>query len=171
MILPLLLQAAVPAAAAPATPWATRERVDQATGAKSTTASVLARDGRARLSLRCDAQVPVVSVQYIPGTALGASDDRPVSMSFDGAAPLTFDWEFPGNAAFVRDTPQVTALTVAMASAKTIKVHALSLTNADVDATFDGPPSAGAVSAVLTACGYTLGQVPLEKEPAAAAPK
>lgn len=159
----LLLQTATPAPAAVA-PWTARERTDAATGAKSVTAGAASREKNARLSLRCDAQVPVVSIQYIPREALGAGPDRMVSLSFDSGPPVDFLWEFPGTAAFVRDTPQVTALTIEFARAKTIKVHTMSVANTAVDATFDGPASDASVKAVLAACGYTLGQVPIETD-------
>lgn len=164
----MMLQAAPAATPAPApvAPWTPRERTDAATGAKSVTASVSSREKNARLSLRCDAQVPVVSIQYVTKEPLGAGPDRPVSLSFDGGPPVEFGWEFPGTAAFVRDAPQVTALTIEMARAKTIKVHAMSIANTAVDATFDGPATDAPVKAVLEACSYTLGQVPIEKEPA-----
>ncbi len=164
----LLLQAApAPAPAPPPAPWSPRACTDATTGAKSVTASVSARGNNARLSLRCDAQVPIVSVQYVTREPLGAGPDRIVAMSFDGGPAVEFLWEFPGTAAFVRDGPQVTALTIEMAKAKVIKVRTMTIANTAVEATFDGPASDAPVKAVLAACGYTLGQVPIEPEPAA----
>lgn len=163
MLLPMLLILQTVPAAAPVVPWTPRERTDAATGARSVTAGANSREKNARLSLRCDAQVPVVSIQYIPREPLGAGPERSVSVSFDGGPPVTLDWEFPGTAAFVRDTPSVTALTIEMAKAKAIRVEAMSTAGTNVAATFDGPGSDAPVKAVLTACGYTLGEVPLAK--------
>lgn len=162
----LLLQAA--AAPAPVAPWTPRERTDATTGAKSVTASVNARDGSGRLVLRCDANVPIVSVQFISKTPLGASPDRVVEASFDGGAPMAFAWEFPGSPAFVRDNATVVALTTELAKAKAITVKTTTVANVPVTATFDGPSSDAPVKAVLGACGYVLGQMPVEKpkEPA-----
>ena len=53
---------------------------------------------------------------------LGAADNHPVSMSFDGDAAIESDWEFPGTAAFVRDSAIVTKLTAGLAKAHEIKV-------------------------------------------------
>ena len=162
----LLLQAATPVSA-PAAPWTPRERTDAATGAKSVAVGATSRENNARLSLRCDAQVPVVSLQYIPREPLGAGPERVVSMSFDGGPPVALAWEFPGTAAFVRDTPSVTALTIEMAKARAIKVEALSTAGTTVSATFDGPGGDAPIKAVLTACGYTLGEVPVAPPEAA----
>ena len=48
-----------------------------------------------------------------------------------------------------------------LASAKTIKVHTTTTTGEPVDATFAGPASAQPITAVLAACGYTLGKPPV----------
>lgn len=167
MILSLFLILQAAPVAAPIVPWTPRERTDAATGARSVTAAATSRETNARLSLRCDAQVPVVSIQYIPREPLGAGPERTVSVSFDGGPAVALDWEFPGTAAFVRDTPSVTALTIELAKAKTVRVEALSTAGTTVAATFDGPGTDSSVKAVLTACGYTLGEVPVAKvEPA-----
>lgn len=158
MLTLILLQAAQ--VTTPSVPWAPRERTDATTGARSVTAGATSRERNARLSLRCDAQVPVVSIQYIPREPLGAGPDRMVSLSFDGGPAVTLLWEFPGTASFVRDPASVTALTIQMASAKTIRVEAQSTAGTTVAATFDGPGNDASIKSVLTACEYTLGMVP-----------
>jgi hypothetical protein len=91
LALALLLQAGTPAA-----PWTPRSRQD-ANGTNSITVGATSREGNARLSVRCDnAADPVVSVQYITRTALGATDDRPVTVTVDGKPPILGTWEFPG---------------------------------------------------------------------------
>jgi hypothetical protein len=52
---------------------------------------------------------------------------------------------------------------VALATAKTIKVHTADLNNTPVDATFDGPATDAGIRQVLTACGYQFGVVPAPK--------
>lgn len=164
LLLPLMLQAASATA-----PWSPLTRRDASSGASSVSAGATSRDGTARLTVRCDnnGTDPVVSVQYITRTPLGATDDRPVSVTVDGKAPIDATWEFPGNGTFTRDSAVVTQITVALATARTIRVHTADLGNNPVDATFDGPPDAGAVKQVLAACNYQLGVVP---QPKAAAP-
>jgi hypothetical protein len=157
MILALLLLQAAPAA-----PWTPIERADAVNQSKSLAAAAVSREQNARLVVRCDdAGDPVVSVQYITKEPLGASPDRAVDLSFDGAAPVSQAWEFPGNAAFVREPNAVTAITVALVKARQVKVHALTLANVAVDATFDAPGGDSQIRSVLSACGYTLGEVPV----------
>jgi hypothetical protein len=159
-IVALLLQAA-PAPAAVA-PWtvSTRPKTDPAITSTLTSAS--SADGNAKLVVRCDAgKAKVVSVQLFSRTPLGGPPARPVSLTFDANTPMIDNWEFLPQGAFQRDDMAVTTLTTALASAKTIKVHTTTTTGAPIDASFAGPASAQPITAVLTACGYTLGQPPV----------
>jgi hypothetical protein len=172
MILFLLLQAASaqPAAsAAPAAiPWAVKSKTE-ATGTTSVSASTPSRAGNARLVVRCDHTGDnVVSIQFIPTPAFAKASPRPVSIQADGGATLGTNWEFPGNGAFTAQDAVVTTLSVAIATAKQIKVRAMDPANQPVDAIFDGPPSDAPVRQVLQACGYVLGQVPVRTPPPAA---
>lgn len=158
-VVALLLQAAP--AAAPA-PWtvSTRPKTDPAITSTATGAS--SADGNAKLIVRCDAgKANVVSVQLFSRTPLGGPPARPVSLTFDANTPMIDNWEFVQQGAFQRDDVAVTTLTTALAAAKTIKVHTTTTTGEPVDATFTGPASAQPVTAVLAACGYTLGQPPV----------
>lgn len=158
-VVALLLQATP--AAAPA-PWtvSTRPKTDPAITSTVTGAS--SADGNAKLIVRCDAgKANVVSVQLFSRTPLGGPPARPVSLTFDANTPMIDNWEFVQQGAFQRDDVAVTTLTTALAAAKTIKVHTTTTTGEPVDATFTGPASAQPVTAVLAACGYTLGQPPV----------
>lgn len=167
MVAMMLVQAAAPAASGP---WTMVERIDPANGHKSVTASATAIDGSARLVLRCDAAVPIVSMQFLPKVSLGASEEREVAVSFDGGAPYPYKWEFPANATFVREAGIVTTLAMLSARAQRIGISTTSATGEAVSASFPGPGEAR-VKAVLAACGYQLGVVPtLAAAPAAAAP-
>lgn len=167
MVAMMLVQAAAPAASGP---WTMVERIDPANGHKSVTASATAIDGSARLVLRCDAAVPIVSMQFLPKVSLGASEEREVAVSFDGGAPYPYKWEFPANATFVREAGIVTTLAMLSARAQRIGISTASATGEPVSASFPGPGEAR-VKAVLAACGYQLGVVPtLAAAPAAAAP-
>lgn len=156
----LLLIQAAPATTAIA-PWAPVTKTDAATGASSVSAFALSGDGNARLVVRCDhAGEPVVSVQLRTRRPLGATDNHHVSMSFDGGAAIESDWEFPGTAAFVRDSAIVTQLTAGLANAHEIKVKTTDATGGAVEESFGGPAGAAPISQVLEACGYSLGVVP-----------
>ncbi len=159
-LIALLLQAA-PAATVPA-PWAVTPRPNADPTIKTTVASVTAANGNAKLVVRCDAgAVNVVSVQLFSRTPLGGPPTRPVSMTFDAGTPLIDNWEFVPQGAYQRDDIAVTTLTTGLSTAKVIKVHTTTTTGEPIDATFAGPPSAAPISAVLSACGYTLGQPPV----------
>lgn len=172
MILFLLLQAApaTPAAsAAPAAvPWAVKPKTE-ASGTTSISTSTPSHDGKARLVVRCDhTGENVVSIQFIPTPAFAKASPRPVSIQADGGSTLGTNWEFPGNGAFTAQDAVVTTLSVAIATAKQIKVRAIDPANQPVDAIFDGPPSDAPVRQVLQACGYVFGQVPVRTPPPAA---
>jgi hypothetical protein len=159
-ILALLLQAA-PAPAAVA-PWTVTTRPKTDPAITSTVAGASSADGGAKLVVRCDAgKANVVSVQLFSRTPLGGPPARPVSLTFDGGTPMIDNWEFVQQGAFQRDDVGVTTLTTALAAAKTIKLHTTTATGEPVDATFAGPASAAPITAVLAACGYTLGQPPV----------
>ena len=159
-IIALLLQAA-PAAAAPA-PWTVTTRPKTDPTITSTVAGASSSDGNGKLVVRCDAgKANVVSVQLFSRTPLGGPPARPVSLTFDANTPMIDNWEFVQQGAFQRDDVGVTTLTTALASAKTIKLHTTTAAGEPVDATFTGPGSAQPITAVLAACGYTLGQPPV----------
>jgi hypothetical protein len=170
LALALLLQAAAPATS----PWTPRTRQDATTGASSVSIGAVSRDHNARLAVVCNnGGDPVVSVQYITRTALGATDDRPVRVTVDGSPAIEGTWEFPGNGTYTRDSALVTQLTLALATARTIQIHTTDLANNPIDATFDGPATDAGVKQVLSACGYQFGVVPKPKpqaSPAANAP-
>ncbi|MGN6820071.1 MAG: hypothetical protein ACTHJR_15505 [Sphingomonas sp.] len=159
-IIALLLQAA-PAAAAPA-PWTVTTRPKTDPTITSTVTGASSADGNGKLVVRCDAgKANVVSVQFFSRTPLGGPPARPVSLTFDAGTPLIDNWEFVQQGAFQRDDVGVTTLTTALASAKSVKLHTTTAAGEPIDATFAGPPSAQPISAVLAACGYTLGQPPV----------
>ena len=159
-ILALLLQAA-PTAAAPA-PWTVSTRPKTGPTITSTVTGASSADGNAKLVVHCDAgKQDVVSVQFFSRTPLGGPPARPVSLTVDAGTPMIDNWEFVQQGAFQRDDVGVTTLTTALASAKTIKVHTTTTTGEPVDATFAGPASAQPITAVLAACGYTLGKPPV----------
>lgn len=162
-ILALLLQTAPPPAPAPA-PWvvATRPTSDPTITATVTSITSAAGD---RLTVRCDAgTAKVVSVQFRSHTALGGPPDRVVDLSVDGTTPISEIWEFaapPQSVTYSREDQAVTAITNAIAKGKSIKLHTITFAGEPVDATFAGPPSDAPIKAVLAACGYTLGTVPV----------
>jgi hypothetical protein len=159
-ILALLLQAA-PAPAAVA-PWTVTTRPKTDPAITSTVTGASSADGGAKLVVRCDAgKANVVSMQLFSRTPLGGPPARPVSLTFDAGTPMIDNWEFVQQGAFQRDDVGVTTLTTALASAKTIKLHTTTAAGEPVDATFAGPGSAQPITAVLAACGYTLGQPPV----------
>ena len=160
-LLALLLQSAAPAPA-PVAPWTVINRTSADGTMHTTLASTPSSDGNARLVMKCDAGTEkVVSLQFFSRTALGGPPDRPVTLTIDGGTPLGANWEFVEKGAFIREDVGVTTLTTAIASGKTINVHTTTATGEPIDATFAGPPSAAPVNAVLGACGYTLGAVPV----------
>jgi len=159
-IVALLLQAA-PAPAAVA-PWTVTTRPNADPTITSTLTSGSSADGNAKLVVRCDAgKANVVSVQLFSRTPLGGPPARPVSLTFDANTPMIDNWEFVQQGAFQRDDVAVTTLTTALAAAKTIKMHTTTTTGEPIDASFTGPTSAQPITAVLAACGYTLGQPPV----------
>lgn len=156
----LLLQAA-PAPAAVA-PWTVTTRPKTDPAITSTVTGASSADGNAKLIVRCDAgKANVVSVQLFSRTPLGGPPARPVSLTFDANTPMIDNWEFVQQGAFQRDDVAVTTLTTALAAAKTVKVHTTTTTGEPIDATFAGPANAQPITAVLAACGYTLGQPPV----------
>lgn len=162
LIAPLtsMIQASAPAVGPALAPWTAVLRTD-AQGNRSATASATSADGAARLVVRCDARATkVVSVQFIPAARFIATTDRPVSLSFDGGAPLPWNWEYPGGGAFVRLDGVVTNLVAGIAHARQIRVRALNPVGEWVDATFAGPASDAPIRQVLAACDYQLGVMP-----------
>ncbi|CAN5503668.1 hypothetical protein BH09PSE4_BH09PSE4_23620 [soil metagenome] len=173
MIFALLLQAAAVPAATPAAPpvlapWALRSSTNPANGAVATSSRTMARDGSSRLLVRCDKSAEAYfSIQFIATQQLAADDGKgnypkkSVSMRFDGGPAIEFEWDSQGNAVYVADPASFTALTIELAKAKVIEVSTTNVANFGIVGTFDGPPSAAPISAVLAACGYTLGEVPM----------
>lgn len=161
----LLLQAAATPPAPPA-PWSPRERTNPA-GGSSVTASATARDGSSRLVVKCDRGTDaVVSVQFIARQPLqvagdsGAYADKSVGLRFDDGPAIAYDWQFRGNAAYDAAPADVTALTMFLVKAKTVRVETTNGAGFAFNATFDAPASAAPVRQVLSACGYALGAVP-----------
>ncbi|HEX4694532.1 hypothetical protein [Sphingomonas sp.] len=164
-LLALFLQAI--AAPAPVAPWTVTNRTSTDGTIHTTLASVPSSDGNARLVMKCDAGTEkVVSVQFFTRTALGGPPDRPVTLTIDGGTPLGANWEFVEKGAFIREDIGVTTLAAAIASAKTINVHTTTAAGEPIDASFAGPTSPAPVTAVLAACDYTLGTVPVRAKPA-----
>lgn len=170
MLLFLLLQAAAPAPVAPAppppAPWEPRERTN-ADGSASTSAAVIARDGSSRLTVKCDKGAePVVSVQFVAKQALqepaedGSYPSKSVGLRFDTGPAIAYDWQFRGRVAYNADPAAVTALTTFLVKAKAIQVETTTAAKFAFMATFDGPASDASIRQVLSACGYTLGEVP-----------
>ena len=159
-VIALLLQSAAAPASVP--PWTVRAHPNADPTITSTMAGTASVDGNASLLFRCDAsKVKVVSVQFFSRTPLGGPPNRQISVSVDNGAPVLANWEFVEKGAFVRDDVTVTTLTTAIAIGKSIKLHTTTATGDPIDATFSGPPSVGPVTGVLSACGYTLGTVPV----------
>lgn len=174
MLLFALLQATAPLPptpampAAPPAPWTLATRTNPDGSVLSAAAGVRSADGTARLVLRCDrAAEPVVSLQFRRvGQPLAAAADHVVSLAADGAKPIDAPWQFGGVAAVMSEPEAVTELTVAMASARTLRLTTTDA-GAPVVASFDGPVGKPAVRAVLEACGYALGTVPEPIKPVA----
>jgi len=160
-ILVLLLQAAAPAPAPAPAPWTPVTRGDAASGNASTSMYAYSRTPGGRLAVRCDARADkVVSLQFRGPGDLGAGPVRPVSLIIDGGTPLIANWEFISGIALEREDAAVTTITNALAHAREIKLHTTNLAGEPIDAVFDGPPSAAGITQVLSACGYTLGEIP-----------
>lgn len=161
----LMAQAAPPATTA--TGWTLGERVDAATATRATLAVLIARDRSSRLLVKCDKGAEaVVSIQFhaaqglSSASATGQFAAKPVALRFDDGPAMEFDWEFRRKAAFIADTPAVTALTVALAKARRVTVATTSEANFRFEATFDSAGAAAPIGRVLAACGYRLGEVP-----------
>ncbi|QQV76419.1 hypothetical protein H5J25_13195 [Sphingomonas aliaeris] len=184
MLLLLLLQAAAPAPApAPAAPasaapapaaWEVRDKTNP-NGTMSVSTSVIARDGSSRLTVKCDKGAEaVVSVQFVSRQQLqepaadGAYAPKSVGLRFDNGPAIAYDWQFQGRVAYNADAPAVTALTMFLSKAKAVQVETTTASNFAFMATFDAPKTDAPIRQVLSACGYTLGQVP---PPVAAAKK
>ena len=159
-ILALLLQTA--AAPAPVAPWTVTPRPNADSSITSSVAGTPSDDGNARLVMRCDSgKERVVSVQLFTRTPLGGPPNRLVDLSIDGGAPISDMWEFVEKGAFQRADPAVTALASGIAAAKSIKLHTTTSTGEPIDVTFAGPSSEAPVRALLAACGYQLGVLPV----------
>jgi hypothetical protein len=167
ILLTLLLQAApAPAPASPPAPWVPRERAN-AGGGSSLTASTTASDGSSRLVVKCDRGAePVVSVQFIAKQPLqvagddGSYPDKVVALRFDNGPAIGYTWQLRGNAAYDAAPADVTALTMFLVKAKSVRVETTNGAGFAFNATFAAPPSDAPVRQVLSACGYTLGTVP-----------
>jgi hypothetical protein len=168
MILALLLQAAAVAAPAPA--WKLADRTSTA-GVRSVSASVIGRDGLSRFVVKCDVGTePIVSIQFIQPTAIGASADKAVAVRFDGGPAFTYLWQFPGTATYVTDPEAITRLTTFLVKSKTVGVETTNGSNFAVQAVFAAPGSDVMIRQVLGVCGYTLGVVPAPPPPPKDAP-
>jgi hypothetical protein len=173
MILMLLLQAATPAASAPATGWTTVAKIDPATRLGSTSVSTRTADGGARLVVRCDrtaGNINNVSVQFIPKGGFAKATPRPITLTADNGPALGTNWEFPGGGAYTAQDGVVTTLTVAIAHAHTIKIRAIDPADKPIDAVFTGPGSEAPIRQTVEACGYVFGQMPAPPPPPPAAP-
>jgi hypothetical protein len=155
----LLLQAAA-APAAPA-PWTAIERPVPDSDVKAMVAYATSRDSSARMTVRCDrVKVPVVSIQIRTRTPMAAAADGAVAVTFDTAEPITAMWEFPGMAMLTSDPATVTAVTSGLVKARTVSV-ATGEGPTLLTEEFEGPASGDGIKAVLAACGYQLGVVPM----------
>lgn len=168
-LLALTLLQAAPAQTAPAGPpqWTFREATDAATGKKSASALVRAADGSGRLIVRCDtAEIPIVSIQYIPRPALPAMNPHQVTVTFDEARAEMSDWEFPGSGAYRGEPFDVWAMATATAAAKTIRVVTADATGTLIQSEFVGPGSDALFRKVYAACGfpYQAPAVPLSQD-------
>ena len=162
-ILALMLQAA--AAPAPVAPWTVTPRANADPSITSSVAGAPSEDGNARLVMRCDAgKVKVVSFQLFTRAPLGGPPNRVVALSMDGLTPLSDTWEFVDKGAFQRADTAVTALASALATAKSIKLHTTTAAGEPVDASFAGPASDAPIKALLAACDYTLGVLPVRAD-------
>jgi hypothetical protein len=175
MLLLLLLQAAAPApapaapapAATPAQPaWEVREKTNP-NGSTSVSSSVIARDGSSRLTVKCDKGTEaVVSVQFVSRQQLqepaadGAYAPKSVGLRFDNGPAIAYDWQFQGRVAYNAEAAAVTALTTFLSKAKAVQVETTTASNFAFMAMFDAPKTDAPIRQVLSACGYTLGQVP-----------
>jgi hypothetical protein len=172
MLLLLLLQAAAPVAAtasatpAPVTPWEAHDRTNS-DGSASVVAAVTARDGSSRLTVKCDKSAEsVVSVQFVSKQQLqdpaadGYYAGKSVGLRFDTGPAISYDWQLRGRVAYNAESSAVTALTTFLSKAKTVQVETTTASNFAFIATFDGPKTDASIRQVLSACGYTLGQVP-----------
>ena len=169
LFLTLALTVALQAAEAPPLPWTPNLKADPATKLQTGSASATSNEGNGRLVVRCDRTDDiVVSIQFIPTPPFAKASPRPVSLSFDNGPALGANWEFPGKGAVMTDEIIVTNLSLGIAHARQIKVHAIDPANQVLDATFAGPASEAPIKQVVEACGYTLGVVPHAPAPAPA---
>lgn len=144
--------AAAPAAAVPAPGvWSFRESVDPAQP-RSSTATVRATDG-SRLLLRCDtANVPIVSVQFMPKPAVAAGDSRIVTLTLDeGMADMT-SWLFPGKGAYNGETAEVFLIAEEIAKAKKVRVG-FAEGETMIERDFAGPGGDAMFRKVYATCG------------------
>lgn len=139
-------------APAASTGWTIRHSTDPAKP-KSATASVRSSDGNSRLVVRCDtANIPIVSVQFLPRPALQAGEPRIVTLTFDGAKADMTSWLFPGSGAYNGEPAEVFPLVSEIAAAKKITV-ALEDEGKALGGEFVGPGSDAILREVYTACG------------------
>jgi hypothetical protein len=145
---------------APPAPWTAIDKTDPTTGKKAMAAYANAKDGSARMTVRCDTAVePVVSIQVRTRMPLDAAEDHPVAVKFDGADPITANWEFPGKAMLTSNPATVTSLISGLVKAQTVSITS-GTGPSMVTTVFDGPSSPDGIKAVLAACGYEIGVVP-----------
>src|SRR4051812_8557182 len=144
--------------------WTYRESVDPAKP-KSATAAVRAADG-SRLLLRCDtANLPIVSVQFLPKPSVAAGDSRIVTLTLDELQADMTSWLFPGQGAYNGEAAEVFLIAEEMAKAK--KVRATFDDGGKViNQTFAGPGGNLMFRKVYDFCGlpYALNAAPAEKK-------
>jgi len=140
-----------PAAAPAAGVWSFRENTDTAQP-KSATATVRSADG-SRLLLRCDtANVPIVSVQFMPKTPVPAGAERIVTLTLDeGMADMT-SWLFPGKGAYNGEPAEVYLIADEIAKAKKVRVGFFE-GETPVEQDFAGPGSDAMFRKVYASCG------------------
>ena len=165
-MLPLIILLQAAATAVPATPtsppapWTAITRTNPANGATSVSAYAMARDGNARMTVRCDTVGEhVVSVQVRTKAPMAAGEEQPVTVRYDEATPISAYWQFPGVAMLNSNPTTVTNLTSGLVGSHTVTVSTGEGPTAMTEI-FDGPASADGIKAVLGACGYQLGVVP-----------
>jgi hypothetical protein len=131
--------------------WTFRENINPGQPT-SATATVRSEDG-SRLLLRCDtANVPIVSVQFMPKTPVPAGDARIVTLTLDeGMADMT-SWLFPGKGAYNGEPPEVYLIADEIAKAKKVR---LGFAEGDtmIERDFAGPGSDAMFRKVYATCG------------------
>lgn len=139
--------------------WVLTEKVDPVTDLRSASASVSSINGDDRLVVKCDGVgEPVVSVQFITKRYLGGSGDRPVTIRFNQAPPLTFDWEYTSKGAFNRDEKLVRSVANLIAKSDQVFVRAFNYEEQPVDGSFVVTDGESSLRTVFRACGYAFDQ-------------